>query len=144
VGPSAHSLLYVLLSPVGPYYPEGFKPVKLLADEKYVRAWPGGTGDYKVGGCAPACLRSCLHTQRVHVERRCTEDMSNHKCARVRADMHVLRGGAGTTPRLYCRRSKARRRATRRSCGSSVRTTTSLRSSLFLLLSLSECLYGCT
>eukprot|EP01092_Planopodium_desertum_P011521 TRINITY_DN5248_c0_g1_i1.p1 TRINITY_DN5248_c0_g1~~TRINITY_DN5248_c0_g1_i1.p1 ORF type:complete len:406 (+),score=49.98 TRINITY_DN5248_c0_g1_i1:41-1258(+) len=49
VGPSHHSMIFVLLSPVGPYYPEGFKPVKLLADEKYVRAWPGGTGAFKVG-----------------------------------------------------------------------------------------------
>jgi len=41
--------LYVITSPVGPYYPSGFKPVKLLADPKYVRAWPGGTGGSKVG-----------------------------------------------------------------------------------------------
>jgi len=35
---------------VGPYYPEGFKPVKLYADRDNVRAWPGGAGDTKVGG----------------------------------------------------------------------------------------------
>jgi len=35
---------------VGPYYPEGFKPVRLFADDKHVRAWPGGLGDAKVGG----------------------------------------------------------------------------------------------
>jgi len=50
VGPSNHAKLYVICSPVGPYYPEGFKPVKLLADPHHVRAWPGGTGNYKVGG----------------------------------------------------------------------------------------------
>jgi len=50
VGPSNGSLMFVILSPVGPYYPEGFKPVKLYADEHHVRAWPGGTGDSKVGG----------------------------------------------------------------------------------------------
>lgn len=44
------SLVYVILSPVGPYYASGFAPVRLLAEPKYVRAWPGGTGDTKVGG----------------------------------------------------------------------------------------------
>jgi branched-chain amino acid aminotransferase len=42
--------MFVILSPVGPYFPRGFVPVKLLASSKYVRAFPGGTGEYKVGG----------------------------------------------------------------------------------------------
>uniref|UniRef100_A0A4X2LA68 Branched-chain-amino-acid aminotransferase n=1 Tax=Vombatus ursinus TaxID=29139 RepID=A0A4X2LA68_VOMUR len=45
------ALLFVILSPVGPYFSSGsFKPVSLWADPKYIRAWKGGTGDYKVGG----------------------------------------------------------------------------------------------
>ena len=43
-------LLYVVTSPVGPYYKSGFKPVRLLCESKYVRASKGGTGDCKVGG----------------------------------------------------------------------------------------------
>lgn len=50
VGASAYAKVYVILSPVGPYYPEGFNPVKLYADTENVRAWPGGTGNTKVGG----------------------------------------------------------------------------------------------
>jgi branched-chain amino acid aminotransferase len=42
--------VYVILSPVGPYYKSGFKPVRLYADTKNVRAWPGGIGNAKVGG----------------------------------------------------------------------------------------------
>ena len=38
-------LLYVICSPVGPYYKTGFDPIKLTADTQYVRAWPGGTGE---------------------------------------------------------------------------------------------------
>jgi len=49
VGPSHHSKLFIVLSPVGPYYPEGFKAIKLYADKKHIRAWPGGTGAYKIG-----------------------------------------------------------------------------------------------
>jgi branched-subunit amino acid aminotransferase/4-amino-4-deoxychorismate lyase len=49
VGPSEEIMLFVILSPVGPYYRTGFKPVKLLASTKDVRAWPGGTGNHKLG-----------------------------------------------------------------------------------------------
>jgi len=42
--------LYVILSPCGPYFPGGFKPVKLYADTEHVRAWPGGAEGTKVGG----------------------------------------------------------------------------------------------
>jgi len=49
VSPSSDALLFVILSPVGPYYASGFKPVSLYVTEDYVRAWPGGTGKYKVG-----------------------------------------------------------------------------------------------
>lgn len=52
--------LFVLLSPVGPYYPTGFKPVSLFADPVNVRAWPGGTGGYKVGSYVALFLRFCL------------------------------------------------------------------------------------
>ncbi|XP_066446876.1 branched-chain-amino-acid aminotransferase, cytosolic isoform X1 [Eleutherodactylus coqui] len=45
------ALLYVILSPVGPYFSSGaFNPVSLWADPKYIRAWKGGTGDSKIGG----------------------------------------------------------------------------------------------
>ncbi len=37
----------IMTGPVGPYYP---KPVSLLAEEKYVRAAVGGTGEAKCGG----------------------------------------------------------------------------------------------
>lgn len=47
---SEHVKLFVVLSPVGPYYRSGFKPVKLFADTTNVRAWPGGVGNAKVGG----------------------------------------------------------------------------------------------
>jgi len=52
VGVSASEMikLYVITCPVGPYYPTGFNPVKLYADPRYIRAWPGGTGNIKCGG----------------------------------------------------------------------------------------------
>lgn len=41
---------FVVLCPVGPYYPRGFVPVKLYCDTNVVRAWPFGFGNKKVGG----------------------------------------------------------------------------------------------
>ncbi|KZT58440.1 branched-chain amino acid aminotransferase II [Calocera cornea HHB12733] len=48
VGPSTSALLFVICSPVGPYYKGGFKPIALLATTKHVRAAPGGIGSYKL------------------------------------------------------------------------------------------------
>lgn len=42
VGPPSDALLFVICSPVGPYYPNGFKPVSLYGTTEYVRAAPGG------------------------------------------------------------------------------------------------------
>ena len=35
-------MLFVILSPVGPYYPNGFKPVSLYGTTEYICAAPGG------------------------------------------------------------------------------------------------------
>ncbi|KAB7505366.1 Branched-chain-amino-acid aminotransferase [Armadillidium nasatum] len=43
------ALLFVILSPTGPYFSTGFNAVSLLADPQYVRSWPGGCGHTKMG-----------------------------------------------------------------------------------------------
>ena len=50
VRPSDKYLFYIILSPSGPYFKEGFKPVKIFVTDKYVRAVPGGVGFAKTGG----------------------------------------------------------------------------------------------
>lgn len=50
------ALLYVIASPVGPYYSTGFKPVSLEATDYAVRAWPGGVGDKKLGANYAPCI----------------------------------------------------------------------------------------
>ena len=56
VRPSSDYLFYIILSPVGAYYPEGFEPVKIMVTDKYVRACPGGIGEAKTGGNYAASL----------------------------------------------------------------------------------------
>ena len=56
VSPAQAALLYVICSPVGPYYASGFKPVSLYADTRHVRAWPGGSGAHKLGANYGPCI----------------------------------------------------------------------------------------
>ena len=44
-----HSKLFVVSSPVGPYYPSGFKPIKVWCEGRVVRAAPKGVGCFKLG-----------------------------------------------------------------------------------------------
>jgi branched-chain amino acid aminotransferase len=41
---------FIILSPVGAYYPEGFNPVKIQVTSDYVRAVRGGVGEAKTPG----------------------------------------------------------------------------------------------
>ncbi|CCD27188.1 branched-chain-amino-acid transaminase BAT2 NDAI_0J02960 [Naumovozyma dairenensis CBS 421] len=50
------ALLYVICSPVGPYYKTGFKAVRLEATDYATRAWPGGVGDKKLGANYAPCV----------------------------------------------------------------------------------------
>ncbi|XP_018570193.1 branched-chain-amino-acid aminotransferase, cytosolic [Anoplophora glabripennis] len=49
VGPSDSALLYTILCPVGNYFQGTEDSISLLADPRYIRAWPGGCGDQKMG-----------------------------------------------------------------------------------------------
>ena len=47
---------FIILSPVGAYYPEGFNPVKILVSNDHVRAVRGGVGEAKTPGNYAASL----------------------------------------------------------------------------------------
>ncbi|KAG0006241.1 branched-chain-amino-acid aminotransferase [Modicella reniformis] len=64
VGASDKAMLFVIASPVGPYFPSGFNAVNLLATSDKVRAWPGGTGDAKIGGNYAPCVRPQLDANK--------------------------------------------------------------------------------
>ena len=56
VRPAKSYIYFVILSPVGAYYPEGMNPVKILVVDKYVRAVEGGLGGAKTGANYAASL----------------------------------------------------------------------------------------
>src|SRR5437870_3488332 len=56
VRPAKEYLYFVILSPVGAYYPEGINPVKIMVVDKYVRAVAGGLGEAKTSANYAASL----------------------------------------------------------------------------------------
>jgi branched-chain amino acid aminotransferase len=58
VKPAGEYFFMVFVTPVGPYFKEGFKPTNMMICRKYDRAAPKGTGHIKVGGNYAASLFS--------------------------------------------------------------------------------------
>ena len=56
VKPSDEYLFYIILSPVGPYFKEGFSPVGIYVADQHVRAADGGVGQAKTMGNYAASL----------------------------------------------------------------------------------------
>lgn len=71
VSKSTKAKLFVITGPVGPYYKTGFKPVSLLADPQFVRAFIGGTGSYKMG---------CNYAPTIHIQSMAVE---KYNCQQV-------------------------------------------------------------
>jgi branched-chain amino acid aminotransferase len=65
VKPADEYMLLVFVSPVGPYFKEGFNPVSIQIAHDSDRAAPLGTGKYKVGGNYAASL---MAGERAHKE----------------------------------------------------------------------------
>ncbi|MCB9853732.1 MAG: branched-chain amino acid aminotransferase [Phycisphaerales bacterium] len=60
VRPADEYLFIVFVTPVGPYFKTGFKPVHLVVEESMDRAAPLGVGNAKVGGNYAAGMRASM------------------------------------------------------------------------------------
>lgn len=65
VHPASHYLFLIILSPVGAYFEEGLKPVKIYIESKYVRAVRGGMGFAKTGGNYAVSLKAQVDAEKV-------------------------------------------------------------------------------
>jgi branched-chain amino acid aminotransferase len=63
VRPAQQYLFFIITSPVGAYYPEGFNPVKIFVTDKYVRAVAGGVGHVKTAGNYAASIMAAVEAQ---------------------------------------------------------------------------------
>jgi branched-chain amino acid aminotransferase len=64
VRPAKEYMFLVFVTPVGPYFKEGFNPVKIAIVRDSDRAAPLGTGTFKVGGNYAASLRGTVKAQK--------------------------------------------------------------------------------
>lgn len=87
---SSTYLFCIILSPVGPYYAEGFNPISLYVSDEYVRAAKGGTGDVKTGGNYAASLLA----GRVARENGCAQvlwlDAAEHRFVEEVGAMNIF------------------------------------------------------
>ena len=58
VNPADEYLFIIMVSPVGPYFKEGFKPTNICIMREFDRVAPRGTGRWKVGGNYAASLEA--------------------------------------------------------------------------------------
>ncbi|WP_428908519.1 branched-chain amino acid aminotransferase [Niallia sp. Krafla_26] len=58
VHPSESYQFIIIMSPVGSYYKEGIKPIKIAVESRYVRAVAGGTGQAKTAGNYASSLKA--------------------------------------------------------------------------------------
>ncbi len=58
VKPADEYMVIMLVTPVGPYFKDGFKPTKVCMSREFDRVAPKGTGSIKVGGNYAASLQA--------------------------------------------------------------------------------------
>ncbi len=64
IKPSETYSFIVLVTPVGPYYKDGFSPVEAVVMQEYDRAAPKGTGRAKIAGNYAASLKPGLEAKK--------------------------------------------------------------------------------
>ncbi len=65
VKPAKEYVFLILVTPVGPYFKEGFKPTNICIMREYDRVAPKGTGRWKVGGNYAASLAAGEHAHEL-------------------------------------------------------------------------------
>ena len=79
VKPSSRYLFFIILGPVGPYYPEGFSPTKIYVTNFYARAAHGGLGETKTGANYAASLFASTKAQELGYTQVLWLDAAEHK-----------------------------------------------------------------
>lgn len=96
---SEHYRFLILLSPTGPYYSA---PMRIMVEEKYVRAVPGGVGFAKTAGNYGAALYATAEAQKKGFDQVLWTDAFEHKYVQECGTMNVffIIGNKAITPDL--------------------------------------------
>lgn len=102
VRPSNTYRLFIILSPVGAYYPEGFNPVTIWVTDKYVRAARGGLGEAKTPANYAASLYGAEEAKKAGYTQVLWLDAVEHRYIEEVGTMNILFiiNGVLVTPHL--------------------------------------------
>ncbi len=93
----------VIASPAGPYFKNGFSPIKVWVEREYHRAGPGGMGNVKTGGNYAASLYPKARASQHGFDEVLFLDASTGKCLDELGGMNVfvvMKDGSVKTPAL--------------------------------------------
>jgi branched-chain amino acid aminotransferase len=79
VSPADEYTLLMLVTPVGPYFKQGFSPTKLIIETELDRAAPFGVGTAKAGGNYAAGMRATVKAKRAGYGEALYLDAREHK-----------------------------------------------------------------
>jgi branched-chain amino acid aminotransferase len=102
VHPARQCRFFIILSPVGAYYAAGFKPIRILVEDRLVRAAPGGTGAAKTGGNYAASLLAARDAAQRGYDQVLWPDALEHRFIEEVGAMNIfcVRAGELLTPPL--------------------------------------------
>jgi len=90
VRPSDEYLFFIILSPVGPFYKEGFNPIGLWVDKVYSRAADGGTGEAKTGGNYAGSIAATVTAKEKRYSQVLWLDAREHRYVEEVGTMNVF------------------------------------------------------
>lgn len=93
----------VILSPVGPYYQEGFNPISLYVSDEFTRAAKGGLGEAKTGANYAASLLAGRNARKKGCAQVLWLDGAEHRFVEEVGAMNiffVFNGNQLVTPKL--------------------------------------------
>lgn len=90
VRPSYTYKFFIILSPVGAYYADGLKPVKIYVTDKYVRAAQGGVGFTKTSGNYAVSLYAAEKAKKKGYTQVLWLDAKEHKYVEEVGTMNIF------------------------------------------------------
>ncbi|NRD79919.1 branched-chain amino acid aminotransferase [Bacillus sp. BRMEA1] len=102
VKPSSQYKFVIILSPVGPYYSEQLKPVKIYVENDYARAVEGGVGSAKTSGNYAASLKAQEKAKQMDYDQVLWLDSKEKKYVEEVGSMNIFFkiNGEVLTPKL--------------------------------------------
>lgn len=90
VHPSNRVYFMIICSPVGAYYPTGLDPVKIIVEQKYVRAVKGGTGYIKTAANYAQSLKAQQEAEEKNYSQVLWLDGVHHKYIEEVGTMNIF------------------------------------------------------